>query len=427
MIQLISCKCPECKAELELNSSKEYAYCPYCGTKLLIHNDNISAHYEYKYQYKCDETKRAKIEADERIKNRKLDITEKNTKRKNISIILYVIFCAIMCLASFLCFLFAKSIIGAIVQTATLFFILLPIVLHITESIVKHDKAMVTSSSDSLLYGLIKSSYQYVNSPVKKMLQVWGLFFIIIFISFAFLAYPYYKDSISFFSYFSDSEKIGYSFAYYDDKERSRDIDSEEFGKKYAFLQNKDDLYEATILSKSTIQIKNYHLVKNDEKTNYEYDYDVCIIKTDNDEHAFSWVDDSHTAFLVTMYDEHNFYFRKKARICYSIIDENSDEWKNEGGSKGELFTYQNDSRNLYKAIELSEGAIKIEKWKKDYESDPSFYHASDICVIKTNDERCAFDWVDDDHTAFTITLYDKDNWNWEKEKTVCFQSLKDE
>ena len=69
MIQLLSCKCPECKAELEIKTDKGFAFCPYCGTKILIHNDTVSTHYEYQYKY--DEAKRIKAEAEERIKKQK--------------------------------------------------------------------------------------------------------------------------------------------------------------------------------------------------------------------------------------------------------------------------------------------------------------------------------------------------------------------
>ncbi len=423
MIQLVSCKCPECKAEIEIKSDKEYAFCPYCGTKLLIHNDNVTTHYEYKYQYNYDEAKRIKVEADERIKNRKLDIAEKTEKRKITGIVLYIVFCAIMCAASLLFYFFAKSFVGAIVQTATIFCILLPIVLHITGSILKHDKPTVTTSTDTFLYGLIESSYQSAHSPIKTVLLIWLLFFFLILISFAFLAYPFYKDSVGIFSFFEESNTIGYSFAFYEDKERDTTINANEIEQKYSFMQSSQDLYIATILSENTVKIQNYQLVASDGPSAYEYDYDVCVIRVSSDNQAFSWVDAEHTSFLVTMRDEKNYYLHKNHRVCFSVVNEDSDEWKNCYSSTGKKFYYQNDSQNLYRAIILSEEAIKIEKWKKDSDAAPLFFHESDFCVIKTIDERCDFYWVDDKHEAFTITLRDKNNWYWKNEKIVCFQS----
>lgn len=39
-VKLISFKCPECGADLNIEADRETAYCSYCGTKILIHNEN---------------------------------------------------------------------------------------------------------------------------------------------------------------------------------------------------------------------------------------------------------------------------------------------------------------------------------------------------------------------------------------------------
>lgn len=38
MINLIKLKCPNCGANLEVESSREYCYCSHCGTKMLVSN-----------------------------------------------------------------------------------------------------------------------------------------------------------------------------------------------------------------------------------------------------------------------------------------------------------------------------------------------------------------------------------------------------
>ena len=40
MVKLISIKCPECGANLEIEEERKTAFCTYCGAKLLIHNEN---------------------------------------------------------------------------------------------------------------------------------------------------------------------------------------------------------------------------------------------------------------------------------------------------------------------------------------------------------------------------------------------------
>lgn len=39
--RLITLKCESCGADLELNVSKDFAFCPYCGTKILIKEESI--------------------------------------------------------------------------------------------------------------------------------------------------------------------------------------------------------------------------------------------------------------------------------------------------------------------------------------------------------------------------------------------------
>ena len=39
-IQFVSIKCPECDADLQIEDGREYAFCTYCGAKVIIANDN---------------------------------------------------------------------------------------------------------------------------------------------------------------------------------------------------------------------------------------------------------------------------------------------------------------------------------------------------------------------------------------------------
>ena len=39
--RLITLKCDSCGADLELTVNKDFAYCPYCGTKILIKEESI--------------------------------------------------------------------------------------------------------------------------------------------------------------------------------------------------------------------------------------------------------------------------------------------------------------------------------------------------------------------------------------------------
>lgn len=71
-IQTKLLKCPQCNADISLN--KEIAFCPYCGAKMLLHNDN-----EYIYRTINDaeiirsnnEIKKMEIEREREIDERK--------------------------------------------------------------------------------------------------------------------------------------------------------------------------------------------------------------------------------------------------------------------------------------------------------------------------------------------------------------------
>ena len=107
---------------------------------------------------------------------------------------------------------------------------------------------------------------------------------------------------------------------------------------------------------------------------------------------------------------------------CSSGVDDSTPS-KNDTKKFGTVFTYQHDKWNLYKATQLSETTIKIENWGRvnaAVDGDP-FKHEYDVCVISTTDTTTDFKWLDDTHTAFSITLYDEKNSYWEEECAVTF------
>lgn len=71
----------------------------------------------------------------------------------------------------------------------------------------------------------------------------------------------------------------------------------------------------------------------------------------------------------------------------------------------------------------LTETIFKIENWGRfdaGEDGDP-FKLEYDVCVISTADASIDFKWLDDTHTAFSITLHDKENSYWTEECLVTF------
>ena len=78
-IKLISVKCPECGATLEVEEGRKQIFCSYCGSKVILENDN-----EYIYRH-IDEASIKQTEAETMLKMKELEIEEKENEksRKN--------------------------------------------------------------------------------------------------------------------------------------------------------------------------------------------------------------------------------------------------------------------------------------------------------------------------------------------------------
>lgn len=70
-IKFISVKCPECGANLPMEEGRTEMFCSYCGTKVIMSNDN-----EHIYRH-IDEASIKKAEAEKEIRMRELDLVEK--------------------------------------------------------------------------------------------------------------------------------------------------------------------------------------------------------------------------------------------------------------------------------------------------------------------------------------------------------------
>ena len=78
---------------------------------------------------------------------------------------------------------------------------------------------------------------------------------------------------------------------------------------------------------------------------------------------------------------------------------------------KGLEYTYLSDERNLYLAKAVSDSIIKIEHWSKILSSEDLSY-SEDVGVFKINNTETKFNWLDDEHTAFSLFFKDENNYN---------------
>ena len=75
-VQLISVKCPECGAQLNIEEERDKVFCTYCGAKILLHNEN-----EYIYRH-IDEAGIKQAETDRIIRMKQMEYAERQRLSK---------------------------------------------------------------------------------------------------------------------------------------------------------------------------------------------------------------------------------------------------------------------------------------------------------------------------------------------------------
>lgn len=193
-----------------------------------------------------------------------------------------------------------------------------------------------------------------------------------------------------------------------------------EKGTTYTFGHDQFDLYFATAISNEIIKIEKWgkHLATD---KSFSLEYDVGAYEITDPTIGFTWLDDEHTAFCFILQDKSNTDYKKSQEIVFTISGVDGDT--NKGTNYGEdavCFSYTNDDWNLYKAIPLTDTLIKIECWYRHF-AIGNFNYGYDVCVIDMGSNETDFEWTDDEHTSFTITLKDKNNSDLENGRFVVF------
>ena len=75
-VKLISVRCPDCGARLDIEEGRTQCFCSYCGTKIFINNEN-----EYVYR-QVDEARIKESENEKLIKMRQLDMEERQIQNE---------------------------------------------------------------------------------------------------------------------------------------------------------------------------------------------------------------------------------------------------------------------------------------------------------------------------------------------------------
>lgn len=89
-IQKITLECPACGAGLEVGADREFCICPYCDTKIKLHNEN-----EHIYR-NIDEAGMVQAQTDRMIRLRELELEAQEKKADNIKIIALAVVTALL-------------------------------------------------------------------------------------------------------------------------------------------------------------------------------------------------------------------------------------------------------------------------------------------------------------------------------------------
>lgn len=75
MVKLVSLKCPECGANINIESDRKECFCQYCGTKILIDDGNTTTTYR-------DEARIKEAEVKEQIRLKELELEKEECFNK---------------------------------------------------------------------------------------------------------------------------------------------------------------------------------------------------------------------------------------------------------------------------------------------------------------------------------------------------------
>ena len=102
-IQMVPMYCPNCGAQFDADKDREFMFCQYCGTKIMIHNTNT-------YTLNYNETKRTIDDAE--IKRTELEYElqkmKEEHKREKLEAIVLIPFAILVFLAYVLLFKYTR-------------------------------------------------------------------------------------------------------------------------------------------------------------------------------------------------------------------------------------------------------------------------------------------------------------------------------
>lgn len=116
-------KCPSCDADLSFSEDREFGFCEYCGTKIMLENHRVTQRIIDEAKIKEAEVREKELDFEIKKLNIKLEKEQSLKKRKRIVLRTYFVSFSILFIASFILYFVSESL-GCVLGTFTLLFLL---------------------------------------------------------------------------------------------------------------------------------------------------------------------------------------------------------------------------------------------------------------------------------------------------------------
>ena len=195
-----------------------------------------------------------------------------------------------------------------------------------------------------------------------------------------------------------------------------------EQGKEYTFGANLSELYVARAISDTVIKVEKWTRSSISLQKEYSLSYEIGAYKINDPQSGFYWLDDQHSAFRLLLKDPRELTFGSGKEIFFTESWVDGDRYKG-SNCLDDVFYYEHlhGDFNLYKAVRMSDGLLKIECWYRHLPKG-EFHYGYDVCVIEPDQGDMGLQWSDEEKSSFTINLQDRQNSSLKKPVFVVFE-----
>lgn len=194
-----------------------------------------------------------------------------------------------------------------------------------------------------------------------------------------------------------------------------------ETGHTYAYMLDEWNVYIATPISDSVIKVEHWDKTLASTKE-MSFNKEIGTYKITDSENGFYWVDKEHTAFGFIIKDKGKMSLINGKSVVFSINVSDVDECKGTDYDESiACYYYTNDDWHEYRAILLTDNLLKVEVWSRT-NTEYDILYGYDLFFINLDEGLTDFEWGDDTHAAFTITMNDPENsYYWKGDKFTSF------